>query len=753
VVFGENSVNLASIFIKLFSFIMKKLFFLFIAFTITLSAQKKEISLDDIWTNGTFRTERLNSFQSLQKGDYYTILNYNRDNGSTTLDKYSYVTLKKIETIVDSKDLNEIESFSSYEFSKDEDRLILGTDSKRIYRHSSVGVYYVFDITSKKLLLISPNKIQEPTFSPDGNKVAYTYDNNIYIKNLINNGTIQVTFDGEKNKIINGITDWVYEEEFAFVRAFDWNGNSDKLAFLRFDESEVPEFSMDIYGEDLYPSQQVFKYPKAGEKNALVTLHIFNLQTKKNAQVDLGEKAQYYIPRIKWTNNTNALSVTTLNRHQNNLNLLFVNGSTLESHLVHNEKDAAYVDITDDLTYLKDNSFIWTSEKDGYNHIYHYSSSGKLINQITKGDWEVTNYYGYDDSTKRLFYQSVEDGSTNRTIYSIKLNGKDKKRLSTNSGTNSAAFSNSFNYYINTYSDAGTPPIYTLNEAKSGKQLKEIKNNKWLTEKLSNYNISPKEFFSLKTDNGEFNTWMIKPNDFNPNKKYPLFMYQYSGPGSQSVANRWNSNDDYWYQMLAQKGYIIVCVDGRGTGFRGRDFKKVTYKELGKFEIEDQIDAAKELGKLAYIDENNIGIWGWSYGGYMSSLAITKGADTFKMAIAVAPVTSWRFYDTVYTERYMQTPQENASGYDENSPINHVEKLKGAYLLVHGSGDDNVHVQNTMRMKNALIEANIPFDSEIYPDRTHGIYKGKNTRLHLYNKMTNFIKNHLEKKLKSTRFN
>jgi len=724
---------------------MKKLLFLFIAFTITISAQKKEISLDDIWTNGTFRTERLNSFQSLKNGDYYTILSYNRDTKSTTLDKYSYITLEKVETIVDSKDLNEIGAFDNYAFSKGEDKLILSTNSERIYRHSSVGVFYVFEISSKKLQLISPNKIQEPTFSPDGTKVAYTYNNNIYIKNLINNGTIQVTFDGEKNKIINGITDWVYEEEFAFVRAFDWNGNSDKLAFLRFDESEVPEFSMDIYGKDLYPSQQVFKYPKAGEKNALVTLHIFNLQTKKRAQVDLGDKAQYYIPRIKWTNNTNALSVTTLNRHQNNLNLLFVNGSSLESHLVHNEKDAAYVDITDDLTYLKDNSFIWTSEKDGYNHIYHYSSSGKLINQVTKGNWEVTKYYGYDDSTNRIFYQSVEDGSTNRTIYSIKLNGKDKKRLSSNSGTNSAAFSNSFNYYINTYSDAGTPPIYTLNEARSGKQLKEIKNNKWLTEKLLNYNISPKEFFSLKTNNGEFNAWMIKPNDFDPNKEYPLFMYQYSGPGSQSVANRWNGNDDYWYQMLAQKGYIIVCVDGRGTGFRGRDFKKVTYKELGKFEIEDQIDAAKELGKLAYIDNNNIGIWGWSYGGYMSSLAITKGADTFKMAIAVAPVTSWRFYDTVYTERYMQTPQENASGYDENSPINHVEKLKGAYLLVHGSGDDNVHVQNTMRMKNALIEANIPFDSEIYPDRTHGIYRGKNTRLHLYNKMTNFIEDHLGK--------
>ena len=627
----------------------------------------------------------------------------------------------------------------------DEDKLILGIDSESIYRRSSRGIYYVYEIASKNLQLISENKIQEPTFSPDGNKVAYTYNNNVFIKDLVNNGTIQVTFDGEKNKIINGITDWVYEEEFSLVRAFDWNGNSDKLAFLRFDETEVPEFSMDIYGKDLYPTQQVFKYPKAGEKNAIVTLHIFNLQTNQCAQVDLGEKAQYYIPRIQWTNNTNALSVITLNRHQNNLNLLFIDGNSLESRLIYNEKDAAYIDITDDLTFLKDNSFIWTSEKDGYNHIYHFSASGKLINQVTKGNWEVTKYYGYDEKTKRVFYQSVEDGSINRTLYSIKLNGKDKKRLSSNSGTNSAAFSNSFNYYINTYSDAGTPFIYSLNEASSGKQLKEIKNNRELAEKLSDYKMSPKEFFTLKTNNGEFNAWMIKPTDFDPNKEYPLFMYQYSGPGSQSVANRWNGSNDYWYQMLAQKGYIIACVDGRGTGFRGRDFKKVTYKELGKYEIEDQIEAAKELGKLDYIDENNIGIWGWSYGGYMSSLAITKGADVFKMAIAVAPVTSWRFYDTVYTERYMQTPQENPNGYDDNSPINHVEKLKGAYLLVHGSGDDNVHVQNTMRMQNALIEANIQFDSETYPDRTHGIYRGKNTRLHLYNKMTNFIDVHLGK--------
>ena len=718
---------------------MKNFFFLLLVITATLTAQKKEITLEDIWTYGTFKTEGLNSFQSMQNGDYYTILNFNGETKTTSLDKYDYKTLDKVKTLLDSKNINEISHFKNYKFSNDETKLILGTDSERIYRRSSRGNYYVYFLESKEIQPISENKIQEPTFSPDGNKVAYVYNNNIYIKNLINNGTIQVTFDGEKNKIINGITDWVYEEEFHIVRAFDWNSNSDKLAFLRFDESDVTEFSMDVYGKDLYPTQQVFKYPKAGENNSIVSLHIFNLQTKKSSQVNLREKAQYYIPRIQWTNNSNALSVTTLNRHQNNLNLLLVNGKTLESYLLHNEKDDAYVEVTDDLTFLKDNSFIWTSENDGYKHIYHYNASGKLLNQVTKGNWEVTKYYGYDKETKRIFYQSVQDGSTNRTIYSVKLNGKDKKRLSTNTGTNNAAFSNSFNYYINTYSDAGTPYVYTLNESKTGKRLKEIKNNKNLSEKLENYNMSPKEFFTLKTDNGEFNAWMIKPSNFDPNKKYPLFMYQYSGPGSQSVSNRWNGSNDYWHQMLAQKGYIIACVDGRGTGFKGRDFKKSTYLNLVKYETIDQIDAAKELGKLPYINENRIGIWGWSFGGHMSTNCLLKGADVFKMAIAVAPVTSWRFYDTVYTERFLRTPQENPAGYDENSPINYAEKLKGAYLLVHGTGDDNVHVQNTMRMKNALIEANKQFDSETYPDRAHGIRGGKNTRLHLYNKMTNFI--------------
>ena len=716
---------------------MKIFIILFLIFPSIIFSQSQSITLENIWVKGTFRTESLESFHTMKKGDFYTILNY--DQNGVILEKYSYSTLQKTETILNSKDLADIKFFEDYSFNKDETKIIIGKDTERIFRHSKIGHYYIYDIVSKKLDLIAAYKIQEPTFSPDGKKVAFAYQNNLYVKDLTSLETNQITFDGEINNIINGITDWVYEEEFGFVRAFKWNGDSDKIAFIRFDESKVPQYSMDIYEKELYPNQQVFKYPKAGENNSEISLHIYNLNTQKNDLVNLGSFKQYYIPRIQWTKESNTLAVTTLNRHQNNLNLIFVDGNSLKNQVILNEKDAAYIDIKDNLTFLKDNSFIWTSEKDGFNHIYYYDKNGKIKNQVTKGNWEVTSYYGYDDKTKNIFYQSTEEGSINRSIYSIEINGKNKKKLSDKIGTNRAAFSSSYNYFINTFSNSNTPPVYTLNDAITGNELKEIKNNLNLAEKLTNFNISKKEFSTIKTKNGEFNMWMIKPPDFDPNKKYPLFMNQYSGPGSQSVSNRWLSRNDYWYMMLAQKDIIIVCVDGRGTGFKGRDFKKVTYKELGKFEIEDQIEAAKELGKLKYIDEKRIGIWGWSYGGYMSSLAITKGADVFSMAIAVAPVTSWRFYDSVYTERYMQTPQENASGYDENSPLNFASLLKGDYLLIHGSGDDNVHYQNSARMVNALIEANKQFEFMVYPDRTHGIYKGKNTRLHLFKKMTNFI--------------
>jgi len=715
---------------------MRKILLLFIGISTFVNAQKKDISVEDIWKYGTFRSERMNSLNSMN-GDYYSLLNHSRE--SSSVDKYSYQTLEKTAIIVDSKNLKELQHISSYSFNNDETKLILGTNFKKIFRHSFYGTFYSYDIATKTMQLIGED-IQEPTFSPDSKKVAYGKDNNLFIKNLTTNKVTQITSDGKKNFIINGITDWVYEEEFGFVKAFEWSKDSKNVAFLRFDETDVPEFSMDMQGKNLYPTQLVFKYPKAGEKNAKVTLHLYHVNNQSTHKVNVGEYE--YIPRINWTNEGNILSVRTLNRHQNDLKMYFVNATTLQSSIIHNETDKAYLAITDDLTFLDDNSFIWTSEKDGFNHIYHYTKNGKLINQITKGNWEVTSYYGYNQKKKTIYYQSVENGSINRGVYSIKLNGKKKQLLSESSGNNNAAFSKNSNYFINTFSDSSTPNVFTLRNNK-GKVLKTIKDNAALKEKIKGYNISKKEFSTININGYDLNMYMIKPLHFDATKKYPLFMYQYSGPGHQSVKNSWNGANDYWHQLLVQKGMIVVCIDPRGTGYKGRDFKKMTYKELGKYEVEDQIAAAKKLGNLPYINKDKIGIWGWSYGGFMSSNCILKGNDVFSTAIAVAPVTSWRFYDSVYTERYMQTPQENASGYDENSPLQHAAKLKGNYLIVHGTGDDNVHVQNTMRMINALIKENKQFEQVIYPDRTHGIYRGRNTRLHLYTKMTNFIEQHL----------
>lgn len=706
--------------------------------TSLVAAQSKQISLEEIW-NGTFRTEGLQALHSMNNGQQYSVLNFNRSTRSASIDIYDYKTLEKVKTLLNSSDLSGIQGFFNYSFSEDESKILLTTNSRPVFRRSTLGEYYIYDIASKALTKLSDDLVQEPTFSPDASKVAYGYNNNLYVKDLNSGEVKQLTFDGEKNKIINGITDWVYEEEFSFVRAFDWNAAGDKIAFIRFDESEVPQFSMDVFGTDLYQTQQIFKYPKAGEANSKVSLYLYDLNSDKLETLNVGKTYNdFYIPRLKWTNEANILSVQYMNRHQNELDLWFIDARNSSSKIVLAEKDNAYVDVTFNLTFLKDNSFIWTSEKDGYNHIYHYSKEGNLINQVTQGDWEVTNYYGYDEKSNTIFYQSVENGSINRDIYSVKLNGKNKKRLSKTVGTNSAAFSADFTYYINTHSSATSPQEYTLNDSETGNVVKSIKDNDRLANKVSDYVTSKKEFSTININGNDLNMWMIKPADFDPNKKYPLFMYQYSGPGSQQVANRWNAANDYWYQHLAQQGYIVACVDGRGTGLKGAAFKKVTQNELGKYEVEDQIAAAKKLGQRSYIDEERIGIWGWSFGGFMSSNALFKGNDVFKMAIAVAPVTSWRFYDTIYTERYMTTPQENPSGYDENSPINHVDKLKGDFLLIHGSGDDNVHLQNTMRMIEALVQANKQFDWMIYPDKNHGIFGG-NTRLHLYTKMTNFI--------------
>lgn len=711
-------------------------------FTVLPAIAQQQITLQEIWS-GAFRTQGMDNLQSLKNTNHYTVLNYDRNTRSYQIDLYDFATLNKIITLVDTKNHPDVKNIHSYIFSPDEKKILIAVNPENIYRHSFTADYFVYDINGKTITKIPAQAIQEPSFSADGSKIAYAQNNNLHIYDLNANKTTQITHDGERNKIINGITDWVYEEEFAFVKAYEWNKTGNKIAYIRFDESDVPEFSMDIYNTGLYPAQSVFKYPKAGEKNAVVSLHIYDTESNITKEIALGNYNDFYIPRIKWTNDTNILSAQVINRHQNNLDLLFIEGTSGNVKLILNEKDKAYIEITDNLTFLNDNSFIWTSEKDGYNHIYHYSKTGKLINQVTKGKWEITQYYGFDEKTGFVFYQSTENGSINRDIYKASLNGKNKTRLSGKTGTNSATFSPNFQYFINTFSSAAEPTLYALHEAKNGKLVKPIVNNDALKTKLEKYNLPKKEFTVITTEKGhELNTWIIKPTDFDANKKYPVFMYQYSGPGSQEVSNSWHKANDYWFMMLAQQGYIVVCVDGRGTGYKGVEFKKIIYKELGKYEVEDQIDAAKAIAQYPYVDVSRIGIFGWSYGGFMSANCLFKGNDVFKMAISVAPVTNWRFYDSIYTERYMQTPQENPTGYDDNSPINHVSKLKGDFLLIHGTADDNVHVQNTMLMVEALVQANKQFDWAIYPDKNHGIYGGA-TRLQLYTKMTNFIKEKL----------
>ncbi|MBP9793855.1 MAG: S9 family peptidase [Flavobacterium sp.] len=703
---------------------------------------QQKLTLEEIW-GGAFRAKGMDALSALKNTNQYTVLNSDRKNNSAQIDLYDFATLNKVATLVDSKDSKLLEGIDSYTFSNDEKKILIANNSDQIFRHSFVAHYFIYDIASQKLTKLADYKVQEPTFSPDGTKISYAFENDLYVYDIASKTHTRITKDGKENSIINGITDWVYEEEFAFVKAFDWNTGSDKIAFIRFDETNVPEFSMDLYNQGLYPTQSVFKYPKAGEKNAEVSLHIYDVKSGKTQKINLDTYSDFYIARMKWTNDTNTLCAQVLNRHQDNSDLLFVDGNSGATKVVLNEKDKAYVDITDNLTFLKDNSFIWTSEKDGFNHIYHYDKSGKLKNQITKGSWEVTSYYGFDEKNGMIYYQSVENGSINRDVYAVKLNGTGKKRLTTQTGTNNATFSPNFQYFINSFSSAKNATKYTLNDSKTGNVIKTIVSNEALEAKLAAYNLPTKEFFELTTEKGhKLNSWILKPKDFDPSKKYPVFMFQYSGPGSQQVDNAWNSTDDYWFLMLTQQGYIVACVDGRGTGFKGAEFKKCTQKELGKLEVIDQIDAAKVIGNYPYVDKSRIGIFGWSYGGFMASNCIFQGADVFKTAIAVAPVTSWRNYDSIYTERYMQTPQENASGYDENSPITHVSKLKGNFLLIHGTADDNVHVQNTMKMIEALVQANKQFDWAIYPDKNHGIYGGK-TRLQLYTKMTNFIKEKL----------
>ncbi len=730
---------------------MKKLLaLLFVACSLAVFSQNNLITLEDIYLNNTFPQYGAGELKELSDGKHYADWESNPD-GYCFITKKIIETGKTVDTLIKSQQLQSYFSketpcgIEEFNVSKDENTILFSGTSIPVYRHSTKEPYYVWNRKNKSLTYIG--KKDEPLmygqFSPDDKKVSYVSDNNLFINDLITGKDIQVTNDGKHNEIINGATDWVYEEEFSFDVAYQWSPDAKKIAYYRFDESEVKEFLFTEYGK-LYPTEYKFKYPKAGEKNSTVTIHIYDTETGKTTLVNTGTETDQYIPRIKWTQDPNALSLVRLNRLQNKLELLIANAKTGETKTVYTEESPTYVDMHegngDYVYFLANGNFILLSEKDGFSHIYLFDPKGKLVKQLTKGNWDVASIETVDEKTKTIYFVSSEEGPLYKALYSVTLDGK-KKKISDQKGNNSPKFFTSNNYFINTFSTANKPQTYTLNKA-NGKIIKTLEENNDLQNTMKGYSLSKKEFFTFTTsENILLNGWMIKPVDFNPNKKYPVFFTIYGGPGSQTVTDSWDRNY-FWYQMLAQKGYIIVSVDNRGTGMRGREFKNCTYKQLGKYETIDQIEAAKYLGSLSYVDKTRIGIFGWSYGGYMSSLCLFKGADYFKAAIAVAPVTNWRYYDSIYTERYMQTPQENGKNYDDNSPIKFTDNLKGKYLLIHGTADDNVHFQNTVEITTALINSGKQYDLFIYPDKNHGI-SGKKTRYHLYTQMTDFILNNL----------
>lgn len=730
---------------------------------------KKDISLEDIYQKNYFAVKRIQGIRSMKNGEHYTTLGYTAN--EQFIVKYEYKTGNPVDTILKNswlkvKGKDAVISFEGYDFSNDEAKLLLSSESEQIYRHSTREYYYIYDIASKTTTFMSAaGKQMLAEFSPDGKKIGFVRDNNLFMYDVASGKETRVTAEGKLNSVINGTTDWVYEEEFSFDKAWFWSPDGSKLAYYRFDESKVKEFSMNKYGT-LYPTDYKFKYPKAGEDNSKVAIWVYDVKNGTRVMADMGTEYEY-IPRIKWTNSSNLISIQRLNRLQNKLELLFTDATTGKSRVVLTETSDTYVDVSDDLAFLPSNSdptgFIWSSDRDGYNHLYLHDMNGILTYQITKGNWDVMNFVGYDDKNKIFYYTSTEISPTDKNLYSITLDGTNKRKMSPLAGYDEAVFNSTFTYYIHTQSSANRPPTVALRTT-DGAEVRTLEDNTTLLRKTNDYTLTTKEFFKFTTTDGtELNGWMMKPQPplssarnvpLSPKGgksgaqsppsgggggvgRYPVLMFVYGGPGSNTVKNSWD-RDYFWYQMLCQKGYIIVSVDNRGTGGRGAVFKKCTYKQLGKLETEDQIEAAKYLCTLPFVDKSRIGIWGWSYGGYMSSLCVLKGADVFKMAMAVAPVTNWRYYDNVYTERFMALPKDNASGYDNNSPINHVDKLKGKFLLVHGTADDNVHFQNSMEMAAELVKANKQFDFFAYPDKTHGI-NGGNTPLHLRTMLTNYI--------------
>ncbi len=702
---------------------------------------QKEITITDIYQKGTFRQKSVRGINWMNDGRYYSAQKNN------DIIKYDVTNGQPVETILKGSELDPSINFMSYTFSNDENQLLLMTKRESIYRRSYKAEFYVYNLESKALSKLSgKGKQSYATFSPDGTRVAFTRDNDLFYVNLSDMSEVRVTDNGKFNHLINGSTDWVYEEELSFTRAFEWSGDSKTLFYLSFDESGVKEYNMQVWKNgQLYPEDYRFKYPKAGEDNSKISATIYDIESEKKIPVDLGTDQEYYIARIKRTLSPTEFSLVRLTRLQNQLDILHVSSTDGSVKVVLTEKNERYIDIdfVDELTYLKDGRhFVHASERSGYKHLYLYTVNGQLVNPITSGSWEVSSLAGIDETGKKakVYFTSTEKSPLERQFYVVDVNGKNKKTLRGEEGWHTINMGGDFRYYIDNHSSPSQPLKVSLYQTKKNSLVKVLEDNSKLRSTVEDYSLAPKEFFTFKTVDGtNLNGYMIKPKDFNPSNQYPVLVFQYSGPGSQMVRKNYGSgSNDYWHQMLAQKGYIIAVIDPRGTGARGEEFKKMTYKELGRYESEDHIAGARYLDGLPYVDGSRIGIWGWSYGGYMSSLAMFKGEGLFKAAIAVAPVTNWRFYDTIYTERYMAKPQDNGSGYDDNSPVSHSQKLKGNYLLIHGTGDDNVHFQNAVTLQNKLIAEDKQFDSFYYPDRAHGIFRN-GARVHLFTMMTDWV--------------
>ncbi|MCM0271643.1 S9 family peptidase [Bacteroides fragilis] len=714
----------------------------------------KALDLKEI-NSGKFSPENIYGVVPMPDGEHYT----QRNAEGTQIVKYSFRTGEPVEVVFDVAKAREcpFKKFDSYQFSPDGSKILIATETTPIYRHSYTAVHYLYPVKRNDKGVTTNNIVeklsdggpqQAPVFSPDGNLVAFVRDNNIFlVKLLYGNSESQVTEDGKLNSVLNGIPDWVYEEEFGFNRALEFNADNTMLAYVRFDESEVPSYTFPLFAGEAprnnalqdYPGEYTYKYPKAGYPNSKVSVHTFDIKSKVTRQVKLPIDANGYIPRIRFTQDPNKLAIMTLNRHQNRFDMYFADPRSTVCKLALRDESPYYINenVFDNIRFYPDN-FSFVSDKSGYPHLYWYSMNGNLIKQVTSGNYEVKSFIGWNPDTNEFYYTSNEESPMRQAVYKIDRKGK-KVKLSNQQGTNSPIFSSSMKYFMNKFTSLDTPMLITLND-NTGKVLKTLVTNDKLKEKLAGYAIPQKEFFTFKTTEGvDLNGWMMKPVNFDPSKRYPVLMFQYSGPGSQQVLDKWGIS---WETYMASLGYVVACVDGRGTGGRGSEFQKCTYLNLGVKEAKDQVEAAKYLGGLPYVDKGRIGIWGWSFGGYMTIMSMSEGTPVFKAGVAVAAPTDWKYYDTVYTERFMRTPKENAEGYKAASAFSRADNLHGNLLLVHGMADDNVHFQNCTEYAEHLVQLGKQFDMQVYTNRNHGIYGG-NTRNHLYTKLTNFFLNNL----------